>query len=274
LPHWFDYRHAHNYGALPDFIRERLGLDGPVQCLSTACSSSAKVVASAMRWLALGLCDAAVVGGVDSLCGTTLHGFHSLQVLSAQPCRPFDVDRSGISLGEGAAFLLLEREPQASQDGARRAMLLGYGESADAWHMSAPHPEGLGAAESMAAALQASGLQASQVDFTCAHGTATRANDEIEARAIRAVLGDRAVATSTKGTTGHTLGAAGALSAVVAVLAIERGFVPGTANTVAVDDACPVSVPLETRRQAVGGVMVNAFGFGGNNCSLVFGAPA
>ena len=280
LPPWFDYRHAHNYGALPDFVRERLAVGGPVQCLSTACSSSAKVLASAMRWLALGLCDAAVVGGVDSLCGTTLHGFHSLQVVSELACRPFDIDRCGISLGEGAAFLLLEREPPARaagpnrQDGRRAAVLLGYGESADAWHMSAPHPQGLGAVESMTAALQASGLHASQVDFTCAHGTATRSNDEIEARAIRTVLGPGAVATSTKGTTGHTLGAAGALSAVVAVLAIERGFIPATANTVAVDEACPVSVPLATRRQAVAGVMVNAFGFGGNNCSLVFGAHA
>ena len=296
LPPWFDYWHAHNYGALPDFVRERLGVSGPVQCVSTACSSSAKVAAAAARWLALGLCDAAVVGGVDSLCGTTLHGFHSLQVVSDEACRPFDVDRSGISLGEAAAFLLLELDPQAGSQAGRQAgrqakaqahsqrrgekrsdrtaMLLGYGESADAWHMSAPHPEGLGAIGSMSAAMQGSGLRADQIDFTCAHGTATRANDEIESRAICSVLGSGAVVTSTKGTTGHTLGAAGALSAVVAVLAIERGFVPGTVNTVTVDKACPVSVPLETRQQAVAGVMVNAFGFGGNNCSLVFGAGA
>lgn len=276
LPAWFDYRHAHNYGALPDFVRERLALSGPVQCLSTACSSSAKVAATAMRWLALGLCDAAVVGGADSLCGTTLHGFHSLQVISDRACRPFDVDRAGVSLGEAAAFLLLEREPSSRlpQSGRCRAMLLGYGESADAWHMSAPHPEGLGAIASMSAALRSSGLGAAQIDFTCAHGTATRTNDEIEARAIRSVLGDGAVATSVKGTTGHTLGAAGAVSAVVAVLAIEMGFVPATANTRVVDGACPVDVPLQTRNQAVGGVMVNAFGFGGNNCSLVLGAYA
>ena len=270
LPPWFDYWHAHNYGALPDFVRERLAVSGPVQCVSTACSSSAKVIASAVRWLAAGLCDAAVVGGVDSLCGTTLHGFHSLQVVSDQACRPFDVDRSGISLGEAAAFLLLERIPPAGT--ARTATLLGYGESADAWHMSAPHPEGAGALASMSAALLGSGLRAGQIDFTCAHGTATRANDEIESRAIRGVLGANALVTSTKGTTGHTLGAAGGLSAVIAVLAIERGFIPGTVNTVTVDKACPVQVPLQTRRQPVANVMVNAFGFGGNNCSLVFGA--
>lgn len=274
LPDRFDYRHAHNYGALPGFVRERLALSGPVQCLSTACSSSAKVFASAARWLALGLCDAAVVGGVDSLCGTTLHGFHALEVVSPSACRPFDVARSGISLGEAAAFLLLEPEPPSRSRADRTAVLLGCGESADAWHMSAPHPDGIGAIQSMSAALQASGLRAAQIDFTCAHGTATRANDEIEARAIRTVLGPQAVATSTKGTTGHTLGAAGALSSVIAVLAIEDGFVPATVNTATVDPACPVSVPLKTRRQQVSGVMVNAFGFGGNNCSLVFGAAA
>jgi 3-oxoacyl-[acyl-carrier-protein] synthase I len=273
LPAWFDYRHAHNYGALPEFVRQRLGTRGPVQCLSTACSSSAKVMASAARWLSLGLCDAAVVGGVDSLCGTTLQGFRSLQVISDQPCRPFDAGRTGVSLGEGAAFLLLEREPVASAVG-RPAALLGYGETADAWHMSAPDPEGAGVLGSMKAALGHSGLAGRQVAFTCAHGTATRANDEIEAGAIAALFGPGAVATSTKGSTGHTLGAAGALSAIVAVLAIEQGFVPATANTRAIDPACPVSVPLQSRSQAVGAVMVNALGFGGNNCSLVFGAAA
>ena len=281
LPYWFDYRHAHNYGALPAFVLARLGVTGPSQCLSTACSSSAKVMASASRWLSLGLCDAAVVGGVDSLCGTTVHGFQSLQVVSELPCRPFDARRSGISVGEGAAFLLLEREPHAVSGGvngaetqARNVALLGYGESADAWHMSAPHPEGLGALGSMRAALSHCGLAPERVDFTCAHGTATRANDEIEAVAISAVLGAGAVVTSTKGTTGHTLGAAGALSAVVAVLAIERGFIPATANTEVVDEACPVTVPLQTRQQVVNSVLVNAFGFGGNNCSLVFGVTA
>ena len=284
LPPWFDYRHAHNYGALSEFVRQRLGASGPAQCVSTACSSSAKVMASADRWFSLGLCDAAVVGGVDSLCGTTLHGFHSLQVVSESRCRPFDVDRSGISLGEAAAFMLLEREPQQrprrsatdlkASGAGRKVMLLGYGESADAWHMSAPHPQGLGAVASMNTALRHSGLDAAQIDFTCAHGTATRANDEIEAVAVHAVLGDGAVVTSTKGTTGHTLGAAGALSGVIAVLAIEQGFVPATINTERVDDACPVTVPLRTREQPVSGVLVNAFGFGGNNCSLVFGASA
>jgi 3-oxoacyl-[acyl-carrier-protein] synthase-1 len=151
-------------------------------------------------------------------------------------------------------------------------VLRGYGESADAWHMSAPHPEGAGAVASMSAALRHSGLEAAQVDFTCAHGTATRANDEIESIAIEAVLGAGSVVTSTKGTTGHTLGAAGAVSAVIAVLSIEQGFVPATANTLSVDAACPVAVPLQTRQQAVDNVLVNAFGFGGNNCSLVFGA--
>ena len=269
LPTWFEYRHVHNYGALPAFVRDRLGLAGLTQCVSTACSSSAKVFASASRWLARGLCDAVVVGGVDSLCGTTLYGFQALQVVSPGRCRPFDVDRDGISLGEAAALFLLEREP--SQRG-RQAVLLGAGESADAHHMSAPHPDGAGAIASMRAALASSGSPPAGIDFVCAHGTATRANDEIEARAIATLLGEGTVTTSTKGTTGHALGAAGALSAIVAVLAIERGLLPGTVNTGSVDPGCPVTVPLKSRASDVRRVLVNAFGFGGNNASLVFGA--
>jgi 3-oxoacyl-[acyl-carrier-protein] synthase-1 len=271
LPNWLDYRHVHSYGALPMFVRDALRLNGPTQSVSTACSSSAKVFAAAARWIALGLCDAAVVGGVDSLCGTTIHGFHSLQLVATDPCRPFDASRSGISLGEAGAFALLERAPADGVAMRGRIALLGYGESADAHHMSSPHPEGLGAIAAMQGALAMSGLPPARVNHVCAHGTATRFNDETEARAARAVLGERCVVTSNKGIMGHTLGAAGAMSAVVSLLSIEHGVVPPTVNTVQIDPACAVDVPLTARESEVGAVLVNAFGFGGNNSSLVLG---
>lgn len=266
LPNWFSYAHVHNYGALPMFVRDALQLRGPIQSISTACSSSAKVFAAAARWLALGWCDAAVVGGVDSLCGTTIHGFSALQLVADRPCRPFDSARNGISIGEAAGFALLERA-----NGDRRPSLLGYGESADASHMSAPHPQGLGATTSMQAALRRAGVSAAQIDYVCAHGTATRLNDQIEAQAVRGLLGESARITSNKGYAGHTLGAAGALSVVISVLSLEQGFIPATVNCADPDPTCPADVVLSARSQPVNHVLINAFGFGGNNCSLLIG---
>lgn len=266
LPPSVRYDATHNFSALARFVRAALELAGPTLAISTACSSSAKVFATAQRWLAAGLCDAAVVAGADSLCGTTLHGFDSLQLVSRTPCRPFDVARDGLSLGEGAGFALLERSPA----GARRLALAGYGESADAHHMSAPHPDGLGARLAMAAALERARLGADAIGYVCAHGTATRNNDAVEARAIAQVLGDRAAITSVKGNVGHMLGAAGIASAVAALASIEHGFVPATANTAVVDPECGAAVQITSVERRVDAVLVNALGFGGNNASLVF----
>jgi 3-oxoacyl-[acyl-carrier-protein] synthase-1 len=266
LPPYIRYATTHNFAALAGFVRQALELTGPTLAISTACSSSAKVFATAQRWIAAGVCDAAVVAGVDSLCGTTLHGFASLQLVSRTPCRPFDAARDGLSLGEGAGFALLERAPA----GARRLALAGYGESADAHHMSAPHPEGLGARLAMSAALERSGLPAAAIGYVCAHGTATRNNDVVESRAIAAVVGGRTPIVSVKGAIGHTLGAAGMASAVAALSSIEHGFVPGTANTSTIDPECGNAVQLETVARRVDAVLVNALGFGGNNASLVF----
>jgi 3-oxoacyl-[acyl-carrier-protein] synthase-1 len=266
LPPYIRYATTHNFAALAGFVRQALELTGPTLAISTACSSSAKVFATAQRWIAAGVCDAAVVAGVDSLCGTTLHGFASLQLVSRTPCRPFDAAREGLSLGEGAGFALLERAPA----GARRLALAGYGESADAHHMSAPHPEGLGARLAMSAALERSGLPAAAIGYVSAHGTATRNNDVVESRAIAAVVGGRTPIVSVKGAIGHTLGAAGMASAVAALASIEHGFVPGTANTSTIDPECGNAVQLETVARRVDAVLVNALGFGGNNASLVF----
>jgi 3-oxoacyl-[acyl-carrier-protein] synthase-1 len=169
-PEGFDLRRSHAVDALCRFTALALALEGPMVAISTACSSSAKAFLTAQRWIDAGLIDAAVVGGADSLCLSTLHGFDALQLLSDEPCRPFDAARKGISIGEAAGFVLLDREPAP-------LAYLGGGESSDGWHMSTPHPEGLGAQAAMSAALAAAGLDASAIGYVNAHGTATPAND-------------------------------------------------------------------------------------------------
>lgn len=272
LPGSFRYRGAHNTFSVAAFVQRALGLEGPAAVISSACSSSAKVFASAQRAIAAGLVDAAVVGGVDSLCLTTLYGFHSLQLVARTPCRPFDAERDGLSIGEAAAFALLERPAGRPSPGA--VLLLGTGESSDAWHMSAPHPEGRGAGAAMAQALAAARLTPQDIDYLNFHGTGTPSNDAAEARAVAAVLGTRLPGSSTKGATGHTLGAAGALEAVICALALRHGLTPGGLNTRAIDPALGVTYLLENRRTPLRHVMSNSFGFGGSNCSLVLGRAA
>jgi 3-oxoacyl-[acyl-carrier-protein] synthase I len=269
LPEDFHYRGSHNTFSIADFTRQWLGLEGPAVVVSSACSSSAKVFGSAYRMMAAGLIDAAVVGGVDSLCLTTLYGFHSLQLVSPLPCRPFDAARDGISIGEAAAFALLEQAPTSLD--ADAVMLLGVGESSDAYHMSSPHPEGRGAQAAMLQALQSAGLKPDDIEYINLHGTGTPSNDNAEARAVATVLGSNIPGSSTKGATGHTLGAAGALEAVICALALQHGLMPGGLNTTAVDPSLGVHYLLENRRQKLARVMSNSFGFGGSNCSLVLG---
>ena len=263
LPADFDYLRTQNTFSLAAFVLEALELAGPAQVVSTACSSSAKVFAAAARHIEAGLCDAALVGGVDSLCRMTLYGFNSLQLVSPEPCRPADAGRDGISIGEAAGFALLERE------GDGRFRLLGCGESSDAWHMSSPHPEGEGAARAMRAALDDAGLGPGDIDFLHLHGTATPANDLAEDRAACRVFGEALPCASTKGFTGHTLGAAGILGAVIGLLAIEQGWMPPSLNTRSLDPALRGRYVLEPESAPLRRVMVNALGFGGSNASLV-----
>jgi len=265
-----DYRYAKTQNAysLGEFVRRYLGLAGPGFVVSSACSSSAKVLGNAARMIAAGICDAAVVGGVDSLCLMTLYGFHSLGLTSAGPCRPYDVDRDGISIGEGGGFALLERAERV-ESGA--IQLLGVGESSDAYHMSTPHPEGLGARIAMQQALDSAGLEPSDIDYVNLHGTATRSNDASEDKAVFEVFGRQTPCSSTKGATGHLLGAAGITEAIISVLAIEDGLMPGSANTRSVDPALKCNYLLENRRAKVTRALTNSFGFGGSNCSLVLG---
>jgi 3-oxoacyl-[acyl-carrier-protein] synthase-1 len=269
LPADFHYGGTHNSFSVADYVRRRCGLLGPAAAVSCACASSAKVFASAQRMIEAGLIDAAVVGGVDSLCLTTLYGFHSLQLTSRFPCRPFDRSRDGISIGEAAAFALLERVPGAIAGDA--VLLLGVGESSDAHHISAPHPEGLGARLAMQAALMSAALAPEAVDYINLHGTATPSNDRSESQAVTGVFGAAVPCSSTKGATGHTLGAAGALEAVICALSLRAGFLPGGANTRDLDPLLSAHYLTENRRYPARRVLSNSFGFGGANCSLIFG---
>jgi len=272
LPADFNYDKTQNTFSIADFTRHYFGLSGPAVTISSACSSSAKVFGSARRMVESGLIDAAIVGGVDSLCLTTLYGFNSLGLLSQQACRPYDRERDGISIGEAAAYVLLERMPQNIDQGA--VLLLGIGESSDAYHMSSPHPEGLGAKLAMEGALKMAGLNTQDIDYINLHGTSTQTNDAAESKAVRAVFGPAETSppcSSTKGATGHTLGAAGGIEAIICALALKHGVLPGGVNTRELDPELEVNYLLQNREQSVSNVLSNSFGFGGTNCSLIFG---
>jgi 3-oxoacyl-[acyl-carrier-protein] synthase I len=269
LPADFVYGTTHNSFSVADYLRQRCGLEGPAVAVSAACASSAKVFGSARRMIEAGLIDAALVGGTDSLCLTTLYGFHSLQLSSTVPCRPFDAARDGISIGEAAAFALLERAPE-NLDG-NSVLLYGVGESSDAYHMSAPHPEGLGAKRAMQAALAAASMEPGDIDYINLHGTGTPSNDRSESQAVTSIFGPTTPCSSTKGATGHTLGAAGALEAVISALALQNGVMPGGLNTDRIDPTLTAHYIKENRRGGFRRVLSNSFGFGGTNCSLILG---
>lgn len=254
--------------ALALFVQALLGLEGPAVTVSTACSSSAKAFANAERWLRLGLVDAVVVAGVDALCGSLLYGFRALGLVASRPCRPFDAQRQGISLGEAAGFALLERGPGALQ-------LLGYGESNDAHHMSGPHPEGLGAEAALDDALARAGLAPADIGYLNLHGTATPQNDEVEAALVARRYPADVHASATKGLTGHTMGAAGIVEAALCWLALDHGLRSGSAFTAAPDARfgdvfarqlrlAPAEVPTKVAAS-------HSFGFGGSNAVLLFG---
>jgi 3-oxoacyl-[acyl-carrier-protein] synthase-1 len=268
LPADFRYAGQHNTFSVGDFVRRYLELEGPAFVVSSACSASAKVFGNAARMIAAGVCDAAVVGGVDTLCLTTLYGFTSLGLVSREPCRPYDVNRDGISLGEGAGFALIERSSATTAPVAR---LLGVGESCDAYHMSTPHPSGDGAKLAMRRALDAASLQPRDIDYINLHGTGTRTNDASEDSAVTALFGTRTPCSSTKGSTGHLLGAAGITEAIISILALDEQYLPGGRPTKAIDPALHSHYVIDTEHARVSRTLSNSFGFGGSNCSLVFG---
>lgn len=262
------HENLHNPHSTGEFVARELGILGPAITISTACSSSARAFASAARWLECGIADAVIAAGVDSLCLSVIHGFNSLQLIAPEPCRPFDPERSGLSLGEAAGFALLVRADKSSPQDVIK--LMGYGESLDAYHMSSAHPEGRGAKLAMQAAADRAGIALQKIDYLNLHGTGTRTNDAIEGLACAGLLHSRTLCSSTKGWTGHTLGAAGITEAVLCMESLHTGLVPGTLNTRSSDPDTHMSVLLGNRQCDPAWVMSNSFGFGGNNCSLIF----
>jgi 3-oxoacyl-[acyl-carrier-protein] synthase I len=275
LPADFDYEHRQNSFSVSDYVRRRLELTGPAASLCTACSSSAKAFAVAQRLIEANLIDAAVVGGVDSLCLTTLYGFHALQLMARAACRPFDRGRDGLSIGEAAAFALIERAPPAShathEPDDETILLLGTGESSDAHHMSAPHPGGAGARMAMQRALDAAGLTPAAIDYINLHGTGTPSNDATEGLAVGSLFGADTPCSSTKAATGHTLGAAGALEAVICLLVLRHGVLPAGLNLSELDPQCQINYLTRSRHASPVRALSNSFGFGGVNCALLFG---
>ena len=264
LPASFDYAYTQDLNSLAGYVRAALGLHGPSMVISTACASSARSFMTAANLMRAGLCDAAVVGGADSLCRMTLHGFQALELIAPGPCRPCDSARAGISIGEAAGFALLER------NGVGLA-LLGAGASSDGHHMSAPHPEGAGAVAAMRQALNSAGLEPGQIDWINLHGTGTRANDAAEDLAVAEVFGGSVPCSSTKGWTGHTLGACGILEAVIAGECMAAGLIPGCLGVEQPDLAFRALVATSNQMLPLRHVLSNSFGFGGINCSLVLG---
>jgi len=268
LPAGYDYPKQHPFHAFTQPLKAVAGIDGLALLISTACSSSAKVLSSARRLMQSGVADAVLVGGVDSLADTTVRGFNSLGVLSKIPCRPFGADRPGMNVGEGASYLLLERE------GTGSARLLGVGETSDAFHMSSPDPEGRGAAMAMKLALEQGGLTPADVSYVNAHGTGTKHNDTAEAVAVHTLLGDDVPVASTKGYTGHMLGAAGATEAVFGIVAIEQGWIPQSVGAEPPDPDVSINLAQQRIDREVRYVLSNSFAFGGNNTSVLLGGAS
>lgn len=259
---------VHNPHAPSLFVAHYTGIKGPALTINTACSSSAKVFATAARWLNSGIVDAVLVGGVDTLCLSVLHGFDSLQLVSTGQCKPFDQNRDGINLGEASGYAILMRPEEAETD--LNISMAGYGESSDAYHMSHPHPEGLGARLSMLQALDMSGLPAEAVDYINLHGTSSRANDLIEGQLVGKLFPKTTRCSSTKAWMGHTLGAAGITESLIAVDALRTGLIPGSMNLEALDKELSLTISADNVEAQLSHVMSNSFGFGGNNCSLLF----
>jgi 3-oxoacyl-(acyl-carrier-protein) synthase len=271
--HRFGPLRFHECASTADLCAKKIGALGPVATLSTACSAGAMAILAAAELIEQGEADVMLAGAGDSLARLTLNGFGSLLLLDPNGCRPFDARRTGISLGEGAAMLVIEAEETAVARGAKiLARLAGWGASCDAFHATAPQPEGNGAFAAMQRALERGGLPPEEIDFVSAHGTATPDNDAMEARALKKLFGDRVPPFgSVKRFFGHTLAASGAIKAVLAVLSLREQAVPGTPGHEVADEKIGLEPVKEFRAQPVARILSNSFGFGGNNVALVFG---
>lgn len=278
LPEDYHY-HQQEPANTGQFIADYFGLTGLVYTISTACSSSGRSFLSAKRLLKSGLADAVIVGGADTLCRLTLNGFHGLDALSSKRCNPFSMNRDGINIGEAAAFMLLaltpaeeDKKQQASIKKQSNIAFLGGGDSSDAYHISAPHPDGHGAEIAMQNALTDAGLTPNDIGYINAHGTATPLNDAMEAKAIARVFGHHVMVSSTKPLTGHTLGAASAVEAAICwyILAYQLPL-PVQINNDCQDPQLPITLVKRSQPLITSAVLSNSFAFGGNNISLIFG---
>lgn len=264
LPSGFHYSQQEMFSPAA-FVASELAIAGPAWTVSTACTSGAKAIASGARLLDLGICDAVIVGGADSLCQMTLTGFASLEAISDDVSNPFSLNRRGINIGEAAALMILSREPGPVR-------LAGYGETSDAHHISAPHPEGLGAEAAMRTALHHAGVAPSDISYINLHGTGTEHNDLMESLAVARVFGESMPCSSTKPLTGHTLGAAGALEAIFCYLTLRAGgqLPPHLWDGIADPALAPLNgLGLDRLPSPARFVMSNSFAFGGNNIALI-----
>jgi 3-oxoacyl-[acyl-carrier-protein] synthase-1 len=267
-PQKFHYKQQQFAGGA-DFLASVLGLKGPAYAISTACSSSGRALASARRLIALGLCDAVIVGGADSLCRFTVCGFEALESLSAGLCKPFGSHRDGINLAEAVSLFVLSKDEGP-------VLLRGIGASSDAYHFSAPDPAGSAVIAAMEMALTDAQMQPEQIDYINMHGTATPLNDAMESKAIQQVFGDKVAVSSTKGMTGHSLGAAAALELGICWLLLtqhdEQGFLIPNINGDVLDDTLPALnyvKPGQTLGKRIQQCQSNSFAFGGNNISII-----
>jgi 3-oxoacyl-[acyl-carrier-protein] synthase-1 len=281
LPAGFNYR-VQEMGSPAEMLSQELGLKGPAYVHSSACSSSAKAMASAARMIKMGLCDAVLTGGADSLCAFTVAGFAALESVSTAQCNPMSVNRNGINIGEGAALFLMSADAGAAGgETAAPVVLMGWGESSDGHHMSAPDPAGGGARMAMTQALQRAGIDAAQIDYVNMHGTATQQNDAMESKVIEGLFGLEVPVSSTKPFTGHTLGAAAAIEAALCWLAMQddnaEGRLPPHLWDGAADPALP-ALNLVRAGDALGRplrrILSSSFAFGGSNAVLVLGRSA
>ncbi|XKH01062.1 beta-ketoacyl-ACP synthase [Marinobacter nauticus] len=268
LPGWYHYS-MQEIGAPAQFLARHLGLSGPATTISTACSSSAKALASARRLLQVGGCDAVICGGVDTLCRLTVNGFDALDSVSKAICNPMSRNRDGINIGEAVSLFVMSH----NQGPVR---LSGVGESSDAHHISAPHPEGIGAREAIETALSDAGLAPDRIGYINLHGTATPQNDSMESRAVAGLFTSPLPCSSTKPLTGHTLGAAGALEAAFCWLTlVSDGRLPPHWWDGQIDEQLPelaLVQPGDSLPQAPLHVLSNSFAFGGNNIALILSA--
>ncbi len=256
-------------GNLAAFIAKELGVNGPAITVVNACSSGADAIGAALGWLQSGLCDMAIAGGADELNRIPLCGFNALGVASAEACRPFDKNRSGLNLGEGAGVMVLETEPSAAARGAESNLLLaGYGSAVDAYHLTAPHPEGRGLRRAIAQALTTANVRDDEIAFINTHGTSTLENDKVEGSTLADLFGNTPML-STKGYTGHTLGAAGGLEAVFTALGLREGWIPASAGFETSDEETGV-IPVREKTKVHGACALStSLAFGGSNAALV-----